>query len=82
MYTYEEIIETYGHPILQFTPSGNFTEVQIMSGDIPSEIMIVKINHVSEFMVLSRIDEDSWVANHGERWVIRELLKKLDKNNK
>lgn len=77
--TYKEILQKYGKPIMRFSPSGNFTKKEIMSEDIPDEIMIVKIKHISEIMVYRKVGKNKWCANYGERWVIRELLKMLDK---
>ena len=73
-FLYEWLVERYGEPILRFKPHGTFTEDEIMTGDIPEEISVFKIPHVSEYMVLRKLNENKWFANSGERWVIRELL--------
>jgi len=74
--TEEEILKHHGEPVLRFKPHGEFTEYDINIGNVPDEVMVVKIDHVSEFMVFSYYN--GWVCNNGERWVIRELLKRLD----
>jgi len=80
--TLEDIIKLYGNPILQFRPEGNFTELdeQIY---IPYECALFKINHVSEIIVYCNRGNNEWYCNCalGSRFVIRELLKRLEERN-
>lgn len=70
--SYEEIIKYYGEPILKFTPE-NTKEDKTFFG-IPSEVIVVNIDHISSVMVFSTYDGVKWYCNDGERWVIRYLL--------
>lgn len=71
----DEIIKQRGEPVLRFKPQGNFTEKERLQDDIPDECMVFRINHSSEYMVFAKYND--WVCNHGERWVIRELLSRI-----
>lgn len=76
--TYGGIVATYGEPLLRFIPEGPFegySDLQI-SEEVPYELAVVSLKgkHISELMVYSRCSETAWIANHGERYVIRHLL--------
>jgi hypothetical protein len=72
--TKDEIINHYPEYI-EINVSGEFAPGERMFGDIPRALIVVKINHPSEYMVYARYgNNDEWHANAGERFVIRELL--------
>lgn len=76
-----EIIEHYTEYI-EIDVSGEFSSDQRLFGDVPRALIIVKINHPSEYMVYARYgNADEWHANSGERFVIRELLKRFIKKS-
>ncbi|KPK96002.1 hypothetical protein AMJ80_02355 [bacterium SM23_31] len=80
-YTKDQIIKERGEPVLIFRPHGmeNIEKAEIANADVPEECMVVKIDHVSEYMVFGKLHGvDKWFPNHGGRYVIRELLKRME----
>jgi len=66
----------YGKPVFRFTAEASLEDR--MFGGIPYECCVFEIDHPSRFMVVSRYgEEDSWIANHGERAVIAKLLDEI-----
>ena len=75
----ENLIKRYGEPILRFKPHGEFTHDQRMTGDIPIECAVFKIEHISELIVYENYGNNRWYANGciASRFVIKELLRRL-----
>jgi hypothetical protein len=79
--TFDRYVEMYGVPVLRFeTRRTDLTEEEMAFGDIPDECAVFKINHATQFMVVSR-HGNTWHANHGERSVIAELLKRVSQQD-
>ena len=74
----KEILNRYGEPIIRFKPHGKFTREKRLLNSVPSECMVFKIKdeYPAGLVVYSRYGRGEWVANSGERYVIRELLRK------
>lgn len=73
--SFEFYTEHYGEPIFRALSNAAFDER--MFGDVPYESCVFKLNHCSKVMVVSRYgDKNEWHANHGERFVISELLRR------
>jgi len=74
-YTYDEIKKEYEIVYEKEIDRTGITEEQRMFGDMPKRVIVVKIDHLSKYMVYANYHDDEWCVNSGERFVIRELLK-------
>jgi tRNA splicing endonuclease len=76
--TYDEIKKQYEIVYEKEINRTGITEEQRMFGDMPKRVIVVKIDHVSKYMVYANYHGDEWCVNSGERFVIGELLKERD----
>lgn len=75
--TWEQIIDTYGHPIYQSLIRGKYTESERLHGDIPREIAIFKLpdQYPGGIIIYARYNQQ-WHANAGQRWTVKHLLER------
>ena len=77
--TYDELIEFYGKPLLQFIPEPlSDADKKAIGHDLPKECAVFKIDdhYPGGVIAFSRYCE-LWHANTGERWIIRHLLNQI-----
>lgn len=74
-YTYEQIKKEYEIVYEKELDKTGITEEQAAFGDMPKRVLVVKIDHISKYMVYANYHGDEWSVNSGERFVIGELLK-------
>lgn len=73
-------IDQYGSPLFREKITG-LTKKERMFADIPDEVAVFKIDHPSEIMVVGKLANGKWLANFGDRTVIKLLLERIDKTN-
>ena len=82
-YTLESVIERHGEPVLIIdVDTGELTRAEADICDYPCKVALFKIKkgedrlRIDGYIVYGQIQEnqDKWVPNHGERFVIKHLI--------
>lgn len=77
--TYEQIKNKYKIVYEKEIDRSEFTEKEIKLGDVPKNVIVVEIDHASKYMVFANYHDNDWCVNSGERFVIAELLKEINR---
>lgn len=77
--TTKRLLKERGVPLLRFKPQNKRTYDQLWS-DTPLECMVFKIpdKYQGGIIVYSRYNHIHWIANTGERHVIRKLMQGIN----
>lgn len=79
-----ELTESYGNPALILKPSVHNSDTDnLRIIPCPLEVAIFKVDGPDEYIVCARyVEEDAWLPNCAEKWVIKELVPMVNNGDK